>query len=169
MKFRILLIMTLFCCKSFSQEKIELNNLFFENGIAYNKINNQIFTGIAQNKNKKGHVKFEEIYESGKLIKHILYYNIYPEQIISDETIYNPKTNKKERHLRFSPEGNKYWETKYDQNEKKSEFNYFFNGNHILHEKYNNGKKDGKWFCLNDDGTICEMEYSNGKKIKDCR
>ena len=169
MKYKILLIIILISSKLFAQEKIELNNVYFDNGIAYNKINNQIFTGVAQNKKKNGHIKFEEFYENGKLTKTLLYYNIYSEQIVSDETIFNSKTNKKERHLRFSSDKKKYWETKFDENEQKSEFNSYLNGIQVLHEKYKNGKKDGKWFCIYKDGTKCEMEYSKGKKIKDCR
>lgn len=169
MKVKILLIVILFFGKLYSQETIEFNNVFFENGIAYNKLNNEIFSGIVQNKNKSGHIKFEEIYVNGKLTKTLLYYNFKSEQIVCDETLFNSETNKKEKHTRFSSDGKKYWETKFNENEKKSEFNSYENGNLILHVEYKNGKKDGKWFCYNDDGTKCEMEYSNGKKIKDCR
>ena len=169
MKYKILIISILFFGKLYSQEKINLNDLSIENGIAYNKLKNQIFTGIAQNTNKNGHVKFEEIYENGKLTKTLLYYNINSEQIVSDETLFNPETNKKEKHTRYSSDGKKYWETKFDINEKKSEFNSYDNGNLILHEEYKDGKKNGKWFWYCNDGTKCETEYYNGKKIKDCR
>ncbi|MBD8019166.1 hypothetical protein H9628_11875 [Weeksellaceae bacterium Sa1CVA4] len=168
MKFTILTILFLFFGKSYSQEKIEFEDVFFVNGIAYNKLNNQIFTGIAQNKNKNGHIKFEEIYDNGKLTKTLLYYNNNSKQIISTETIFNQE-NKRVKVLNFSSDGKKIRETTFDENEKKSEYNSYENGNLILHEEFKNGKKNGKWFCYNDDGTKCEMEYSSGKKIKDCR
>lgn len=97
-----------------------------------------------------------------------MYYNIYTEQKVCDETHFNPHTNKKEKLLRFSSDGKKYWETIFDENEKKSEFNVYEDGNLVLHEEFKNGKKHGKWFCINDDGSRCETEYLNGKKIKDC-
>lgn len=165
MKIRILIIIILFFGKLYSQEKIELKNIFLEKGIAYNKLNNTIFTGIAQNKNKNGHIKFEKIYNNGKLIKTLLYYEINSEQMISDEKLYNPETSQKEKHTRFSSDGRKYWETKFDDHEKKYEFNFFENGNLILHEEYKNGKKDGKRLCFSKNGGKCEIVYKNGKEL----
>jgi|GEM_PF-6048873 len=168
MKIKVLIIFTLLSFNCFAQEKIELRNIYFENRIAFNELTNQVFTGIAQNKNKKGYIKSEEVYENGILLKKLLYYNIHFKQIVSDETIFNPKTNKKITHLRYSSDGKIYWETIFDENQRKSEFNTYENGINTLHEEYLNGKKHGKWFKICDDGTECKKEYSNGKKIKDC-
>jgi len=165
MKFKILIIIILFFGKLHSQEKIELKNITLENGIAFNKLNNQIFTGVAQSKNKNGHIKFEEIYNNGILTKTLLYFNITSEQIVSDETLFNPETNQKEAHRKFSSDGRKYWETKFDDNEKKTEFNSYENGKLILHEEYKNGKKDGKRLCFSNNGEKCEIVYKNGKEL----
>ena len=169
MKLRLLLIIILLSCKVLSQEKISKNNIYFEDGIAFNSLNNQRFSGIAQYKNKQEHIKFEDVYENGFLLKTLTYYNISSKQIVSDEIIFNPENKRKVSHLRYSSDGKKYWETKFDGNEKKIEFSAYQYGTKILEEKYLNGKKNGIWFCLNDDGTKCEMEYELGKKIKDCR
>jgi hypothetical protein len=36
-----------------------------------------------------------------------LYYNTKSEQIVSNDTIFNPQTNKKSKHLRYSSDGKK--------------------------------------------------------------
>lgn len=167
MNYKILLI--LIFVKTYSQEKTDWNNLYWENKIAFKKQDNTIFTGIVQNKSKNGHVKYEEIYNNGKLIKSLLYYNINFAQLVSTETIFNPETNKKIKLLNFSSDGKNKWETNFDENEEKSEFNFYKNGKIIEHKEFFQGKKNGKWFCFEKDGSKCEIEYENGKKIKDCR
>ena len=169
MKIKFLLLIILLFGKLYSQEKIKLIDIFFENGVAYNKLNNQIFTGIAQNKNKNEHITFEEIYENGKLTKTLLYYNINSAQIVSTETIFNPETNKKIKLLKYSSDGKNKWIIDFDDNDKQSEFNFYKNGKLIEHKEFFQGKKNGKWFCFEKDGSKCEIEYDNGKKIKDCR
>ena len=169
MNFKILVILILIFGKTFSQEKTAWNNVYWENEIAYTKQNNQLFTGIVQNKNKNGHIKYEEVYSNGKLNKSLVYYNIYPEQIVSTETIFNPETNKKIKLLNYSSNGKNKWETNFDDNEKKSEFNFYEDGKLVEHKEFFQGKKNGKWFCFEKDGSKCEIEYKNGKKIKDCR
>ncbi|VXB67158.1 MULTISPECIES: hypothetical protein [Chryseobacterium] len=154
-------------CKNIQFKKLKNLEIYFQNGIAYDKSTNKFYSGIAQTYNKNG-VKFEEFYQNGKLNKTLLYYNINSEQIVSDETLYIPEKNKKIKHIRFSSDGNKYWETIFDENERKSEFNFFEKEILKIHEEYINGKKNGIWFCLSDDGTICETEYKIGRKIKDC-
>ena len=169
MKYSFLLILFLLSSKCFSQEKISKNNVYFENGITYNSLNDKMFTGIAQDKNKQEHIRFEGVYENGMLIKTLLYYNINSKQIVSDETFFNPENKLKIQHIRYSSDGKKYWVTKFDRNEKKVEFSAYENEIMISQEKYLNGKKNGMWFCLNEDGSKCEMEYKLGKKIKDCQ
>ena len=74
MKYSFLLILFLLSSKCFSQEKFSKNNVYFENGIAYNSLNDKMFTGISQDKNKQEHIRFEGVYENGMLKKTILYY-----------------------------------------------------------------------------------------------
>ena len=93
MKYSFLLILFFLSNKCFSQEKISKNNVYFENGIAYNSLNDKMFTGIAQDKNKQEHIRFEGVYENGMLKKTLLYYNINSKQIVSDEPFSILRTN----------------------------------------------------------------------------
>lgn len=154
-------------CKNIQFKKNKRRDIYFVNGVSYDKSTSQVYTGIAQEFNGKGKLKFEEYYYDGLLMKSLLYYNFSSKQIVSDEINFNSK-NLKTKQLRFSSDGNKYWETLFDENEKKSEFNVYENQKLIVHEEYLDGKKNGKWFCLNEDGTICEKEFKFGMKIKDC-
>src|SRR5690606_34358979 len=108
------------------------------NGIAFNSVNKQRFSGIAQDKNKQEHIKFEDVYENGILIKTLVYYNINSKQIVSDEIIFNPENKLKIQHLRYSSDGKKYWVTKFDGNEKKVEVSAYENGIMTSQEKYLN-------------------------------
>lgn len=155
-------------CKNIQFKKIKKQDIYFVNGIAYDKSTTQLYTGISQEFDRRGNLKFEQYYYEGLLMKNLIYYNIFSQQIVSDEIQFNSK-NLKTKHLRFSSDGNDYWETLFDENEKKSEFNAYQNQKLILHKEYLNGKKNGKWFCFKKDGTKCEIEYEIGKKIKDCK
>ena len=74
MKNNILLIFIIsFSFKCFSQEKIEWNEVYSDNGIIYTQSENQIFTGIVQQKKKKGQINSEEVYKKRILFKKIYY------------------------------------------------------------------------------------------------
>ena len=168
MKYIIFTILFFACIKISCQEVIKTDDIIFDDGNAYNKITNKIFTGIAQVKNKKDHIKFEEFYTNGRLTKTLLYFNISDKQIVCDETIINPETGKKSKHIGYSSNGKKYWITNFDENQNKKDFTVYENEILNLHQEYNNKKKHGKWFSINKKGQKCEMEYDNGKIIKEC-
>lgn len=53
MKIKLLLIFFLgIFVSSYSQEKVDASAIYFENGMAINKKDNQVFTGIVQQKKK---------------------------------------------------------------------------------------------------------------------
>lgn len=153
-------------CKNIQFKKNASTEIYFENGKAYDKLTDKFYTGIAQNFKNRGHLQSEEYFQNGTLVKFLLYYNIKSSQIICEETQYDINSGKKLKKLRFSSDGKNRWETKFNANEKKSEYNLYINEKINIHQEFLNGKKNGTWYCYNDDGSKCETEYKNGKKIK---
>ncbi|MFC3160958.1 hypothetical protein SAMN05443633_10141 [Chryseobacterium arachidis] len=165
MKFKIVFILLLAFIKGYSQEKVTIDDLYFENYIAYHKLDNKKFTGTLQDKKKKNHIKWEEIYENGNRTKMLRYFNIYDRQVICDEFIFDPETKQKIKQIGYSSNGLQYWETEFDENQKKKSFSFYKNNILYTYEEFRNNKKHGKWFCINKNGIKCETEYDNGKKI----
>lgn len=166
MKLKIIFILFLVSIKIYSQEKVGINNLYFEGKVAYTNSDNKRFTGILENKKKNGHIKSEEVYENGKITKMLIYFNFNDKQIVCDEFIYDIKTSQKIKHTGFSSNGLQYWETEFDENQNKKKFSFYKNNVLYTYQEFKNNKKHGKWFCINKYGIKCESEYNNGKKIK---
>lgn len=156
-------------CKNIQFKKNASKEIYFKNGKAYDKLTNKLYTGIAQNFKNSGNLQSEEYFQDGALVKFLLYYNIKSSQIVCEETQYNISSGKKIKNLRFSSDGKNRWETKFDSNERKSEYNFYVNENINIHQEFLNGKKNGTWYCYNDNSFKCETEYKNGKKIRDCK
>ncbi|WP_415325951.1 hypothetical protein [Chryseobacterium sp. MMS23-Vi53] len=166
MKFKIVFILFLAFIKTFCQEKVTIDDLYFEDGIAYNKSDNKKFTGILQDKKKRNHIKWEEIYDNGSRTKILVYFNIYNRQVVCDEFIFNVKTSQKTKHIGYSSDGSRYWETEFDENQKKKNFSFYKSNVLYTYQEFKNNKKHGKWFCIDKQGNKYEIEYNNGKKIK---
>jgi hypothetical protein len=165
MKLKIVLILFLISIKAYSQDKATIDDLYFENHIAYKKSDGKKFTGNLQYKKRKDHIRSEEIYADGNLKKMLIYFNIYDRQVICDEFIYDTKTLQKIKHTGYSSDGLRYWETEFDENQNKKKFSFYKNNVLTIYEEFKNKKKHGKWLCINKDGVKCETEYDNGKKI----
>ncbi len=192
-KFRNLLILLMFFTfnELISQEKIGMKETYIENNLVYKASNDQLFTGIAQNKRKNGHLVYEEEYKNGIIISSNLYYNA-KEIRVSNKTIYNQnKPFILSKEIKYHLDGEIFETTTYNNDGTKILIEQFKNGKltyscQYLGKKKNglelgygenrekltyscefiNGKKNGTEYCLNDDGIETKKEYRNGKKIK---
>ena len=169
MKLIYIFLLLFISSKSFGQDIIDLDHVYFENNQAYNLLNHQLLTGIVQDKKKNGHVKYEFFYEKGRFVKSYEYYNTKAGQHIYSEKIYDPSTSKIVKEIRYRlSDKESYSILLYDEFQQIMTHDYYKNEKIIRHESFQNRKKHGKWFCTLEDGSICETEYLNNKKIKGC-
>jgi hypothetical protein len=122
-----------------------------------------LFTGDAVKTRKNGHVVYKDIFDEGRIIKTIIYFN--KTTLPAIEYVY------------FENSGKTKTEIKYSLKEPKIEFTYFNElGEKTLSEIYKNdsliyqceflkNKKHGKEFCINKSGQEIIKEYKNGKLL----
>lgn len=150
---------------SFCQTRIKRNELYFKDKVAYTEADNMPFSGIAESKNNKGHLIFDEEYDNGFKNKYTLYYN-GGNKAIAKEIYYFEKSFNKQKEVKYSGDKSKTWYTHYDAEGKKT-LKETYLGNKVIYScEYKRSKKHGKEFCTNKDGSDCVRYYWNGKKIK---
>ena len=168
-----------------------MKEVYIENNLVYKNTNDELFTGIAQNKRKNGHLVYEEEYKNGVILSSNLYYN-GKEKRVSNKTIYNPNKplvlSKEIKYrlngeifetITYNDDGIKILVEQFENSKLIYSCQYFGKKKHGLQLGYKekgdkityrcefiNGKKNGTEYCLNDDGTETRNEYRNGKKIK---
>ncbi|MFD0990754.1 hypothetical protein ACFQ1R_11650 [Mariniflexile jejuense] len=165
MKNLLILILFFSFNQLISQEKIGINDVYYENYLAYKISNDKLFSGILQKFRKNGHLVYDEIYESGILIKTTLYLNGKGKPAPFKVILYHEKTFTPKTEIEYrKPPYVEY--THFDINGVKTLNEVYTNDILTYQCKYVNGKKNGVEFCINDDGTKTVKEYINGKKIK---
>ena len=187
---KILILLIFFSIKTFSQEIVEIRDVYVENNLIYKNSNEKLFTGIIQKKRRNGHLVFEEKYKNGIILEGNLYFN-GKEKRISEKKIYHsekPQTISKEIKYYLNGEifqiktynnsgfkvlleqfknGKRIYSCEYLGKKKNGiELGYRENGTLFHRCEYKNGKKNGKEFCINEKGEKTTWEYKNGKKVK---
>lgn len=191
MKNTFILLIFLTFNQLFSQEVIEMKQVYIENKLMHKVLNHELLTGTAQVKRKNGHLVYEEKYKNGIILSSNLYFN-GKEIRVSNKSIYNPRkplTLSKE--YSYDLKGDIFEITTYNDDGIKRLYEQFTNGNisyscQYLGKKkhglelgyrdggkkmtfsceYLNGKKNGTEYCLNKKGVETKKQYRNGKKIK---
>lgn len=124
------------------------------------------FSGIAESKNNKGHLIFDEEYDNGFKTKYTLYYN-GGNKAIARQIYYFEKSFSKQKEIKYSGDKSKTWYTHFGADGKKT-FKETYIGTDLIYScEYKNSKKHGKEFCIKKDGSNSVRYYQNGKKIKD--
>lgn len=166
---KLLILLILFTSNEvISQEKIRLKETYIENNLVYKVSNNKLFTGVAQNKRKNGHLVYEEEYKNGIIISSNLYYN-GKEIRVSNKTIYNPnKPFILSKEIKYNLDGGIIEMATYNDDGIKILLEQFKNGKRTYSCQYLGKKKHGLELGYGENGVEinCKTEYKNGKKIK---
>lgn len=164
-KFLILLVFISISIDLISQDTLQMKEVYTENDLVY-RMDGQRFTGLAQEKGKKGNLNYEQRYEDGIILWSNLYFNT-EEKKVSDKTIYNRvKLWVIEKEIRFRLSQDTLHIKTYDENGKKILLEKFENNKLTYSCQYNGRKKHGKEFCYDEDGNELIFMYADGKKIK---
>ena len=150
---------------SYAQVRVATHEIYNDKKLAYNGKDGTLFTGIAESRNKKGHLAFEDEYVEGYKIRRTLYYNT--DEIIKAEDIYfHEKSFEKKHTIHYSSDGKDVRHIYFDKNGKKSLKENYENEKLVYSCEYHDGKKHGTEFCISDEGPI-NNRYTNGKKIRE--
>ena len=154
----------------FSQDTLSVKEIYFNNNLAYQDYNDELFTGVAQKlrKNRNGHIIAEEIYENGVLLEWKLFYNKSNRRLAEKVLYYKEHALVAKERIRYTinEDGEFTESTHYDTNFKKTLVTRHKDTTLIYKCPYTDGKKDGEEFCINDNGNQIITKFINGKKIK---
>lgn len=168
MKDLIILLILFSFNKLNSQEIVDMKEVYNENNLVYKSSNENLFSGIAQNKRRNGHLVYEEEYKNGIILLSNLYYN-GKEKRIATKTIYNPnKPFASTKEYNYDLEGEIFKTITYNSNGIRILEEQFKNGKLTYSCQYNGEKKHGEELVYEEDGVTinCRTEYNKGKKIR---
>ena len=155
------MLLSVYC---FAQERVNHNDIYIKGKLAYNKADNNLFTGIAESRTGKGHLTYQEEYKDGYKTKYTLYYN-GDTVIVANEIIYHDKSDIKKRETGYSSDGRRTWYTEYDVTGSKILKETYVDSKLVYSCEYSNNKKHGKEFCISKEGDGLTKYYENGKKV----
>lgn len=154
----------------FSQDTLSVKEIYFDNNLAYQDYNDELFTGVAQKlrKNGNGHIVAEEMYKNGVLLEWRSYFGRSNRRLAEKILYYiEDPLAPKERIRYITNKNGKFTEkTYYDTNFKKTLVTRHKDTTLIYKCPYTDGKKDGEEFCINDNGNPMIIKFINGKKVK---
>jgi len=165
MKYGLTLIILLIVSSLFAQENLRSKDVFSNNDIVYSKSNLLPLTGIVAFVKSNYHIVSEKEYEQGFLKKYTEYFNGENKRI-AEEIYYYPKTNIKQKRIKFDYDAKIFWVTNFDENGNKKLYQILENDKVTYSCEYLNGKKNGKEICEDKNGNSIEQKYSKGKLIK---
>ena len=168
MKNLIILLIFFSFNKLISQEIVDVKEIYTENNLIYKSSDENLFTGIAQDKRRNGHLVYEEEYKNGIILSSNLYYN-GKEKRIATKTIYNPNNPfVSSKEYSYDLKGEIFKTITYNADGIKILEKQFKNGKMTYSCQYNGEKKHGEELVYEQDGVTitCRTEYNRGKKIK---
>jgi antitoxin component YwqK of YwqJK toxin-antitoxin module len=161
-KILLLYLFIIYSATSFGQERINRNDIYLKDKLAYTKADNKLFTGIAESRTGKGHLTFEEEYKEGYKSKYTLYYN--GSTLAAREIYYHDRSLIKQKEVKYSGDKSKTWFRHYDVNGSKVLEETYENSKLIYSCEFRDNKKHGKEFCITKKSDFTEF-YENGKKV----
>jgi antitoxin component YwqK of YwqJK toxin-antitoxin module len=164
MKFRLTAIILLIVSSIVAQEKLSSRDVYSDNDIVYSKSNLFPLTGVVAFIKSNNHIVFEKEYKEGFLKKYTEYFN-GKEKRIAEEIYYYPKTNRKQKRIKFDLNAKLFWVTTYDESGNKRLYQILENDTVTYSCEYLNGKKHGEEMCADKKGKAIEQHYLNGKLI----
>ncbi|MBF4518402.1 hypothetical protein IRZ71_18760 [Flavobacterium sp. ANB] len=161
---KLLLLILLISFKTYSQDSLRVNQVYFEKGLYYKVETETLFTGKRQSYKHKNHLVSEETFVDGQLKKYTIYFNGKKRKIC--EEVFYDNNGLKEKRIRYDYGIDFKWITYYNDKKEKTLEEDFKNGVVVYRCEYLNNKKNGILFSINDKGEKTECKYVNGKFIK---
>ena len=165
MKKQLLITISLFTFKLFSQEILTNNDIYTENNLAHKVENNQLFTGIIQKFKQNNHLHSEFEFKDGILVNGKIYFN-GKEKIVAEERYFLKSNGNIEKKIKYSLDHKTLWITYYNELGEKVLEEDFYENEIIYRCPYFKNKKHGIVFSINKKGVKSECKYENGKLIK---
>ena len=166
MKYKFFIISIFISTFVFSQEKLDVTQVYFENNLAFKNSDNNLFSGVLENYRRK-HLSYSAEYQKGIILKESFYFN-YQKNLGIDipykEIYYSSGIINKE--ITFNSKNERTSTTVFDENRKKKYFEQYKNGETILTQNFENGKLHGKATCYDKNGNYQENYFKDGKLLK---
>jgi len=160
----ILYLIIFFSLHLYSQDSLNIKEVYIENNLTYRKDNNELFSGIAYKFKHKNHLLGTVEFKKGGLIKLTTYFN-GKKKIISEEIFYNDN-GKIEKKIKYGYSRDYKWIECYDENSNKIAEEDYSNGKLVYKCPFLNNKKHGIQISINENGEKSECKFINGKHIK---
>ncbi|KSA12043.1 hypothetical protein I600_3285 [Maribacter dokdonensis DSW-8] len=150
----------------YSQDTLDMKEVYIENDLVYKYSGNVRFTGVVQLKRKKDEVYFEEVYNDGIILYDYQYIKGSNRRLIYQTNYNRYKPWSKEKEYYYPKSGKWTQITSYDQNGKKILVEQFEKEELIYSCQYSGKKKDGQEVCYDKHGNKLINQYVNGKILK---
>lgn len=162
----IIFLFLLIFSKISAQERVEFNDIYFQNNSSYKFSNNNLFTGIAEKRRANGHLVYEEDFVDGQLTKSTLYYNGRGDTIPATEKLYYENSSVLKTKINYGLQNSIIEYIHFDERGQKILSEIYKDKELTYRCEFLNNKKNGKEFCIGKDGTEMIIDYRNGKKLK---
>ena len=166
MKKNFLLLFLISYCGLYAQEIVAIDEIYFENEIAYKSENDAVFSGQAQKIRKNEHLVYEEYFEKGFLYKSILYYNRTEKPKPAEIIEFHENSIEKKKVTNFGLSNDWLQYEYFDLNGMKTLKEEYLNEKLVYRCEFSENRKHGIEYCLNDEGKESRTKYKNGKKVK---
>ncbi|GEM_PF-1309963 len=154
----------------FSQQVLQRHQIYFDHNIAYRSSDISVFSGIAEFRGTKGFLTRREFYENGIMIKKIIYHTTNlpkntPEVPFQEINYKNQKIIDK---ISYSPTGEKYYYTVYDDRGDQKYSEQYRESKLSAIQHFKNGKLDGKISLMDIYGKWTDEYYKDGEFLYAC-
>lgn len=166
-KYVLLLVFISSALDMFSQDTLDMKEVYIDNELVYSYSDNERFTGVAQLKKRNGQVYFEEVYKDGVILFDYQYFKGTDRKLIYKTDYNRYKLWSKEKEYYYPKSGKWTQMTSFNENGIKVLVEQYEKDKVIYSCAYSGKKKHGQELCYDDEGNKMIFQYLNGKKVKE--